>query len=112
MIGLGPATFRVYSKETSDPMVRFVQSLARNRAMMVAFWLAVVPAFCGTLMAGVMLLFTFVCSLFVRLPGKWFVFAAGCFFVCGFVTGLRLAWPRFRDHWSLWRRWRSSVRTR
>jgi len=59
-------------------------------------------------MAGVILLFIRVGSLFVRLPPKWIVFVACCFFVCGFVSGLRLAWPRFRNHWALLQQWRQA----
>jgi uncharacterized iron-regulated membrane protein len=57
-------------------------------------------------MAGVILLVLLVGSLFVRLPGNVFVFVACCFFVCGLLCGLRLAWPRFQQHWALLQQWR------
>ena len=63
--------------------------------------MAVLPVITGAIMAGVIVLFMLLASLFIRLPGKWFVFVACCFFACGFVAGLRLAWPQFRDHWAL-----------
>ena len=82
-------------------MNRAVQSLSQNRVATVVFWLVVMPALCGALMAGVTIVFMMVGSLFVRLPGKVFVFVASCFFVVGCIGGLRLAWPRFRNHWAL-----------
>jgi len=75
----------------------------------VVFWLAVMPVLCGAIMAGVILLFLWMGSLFVRLPGKVFVFVASCFFVAGCISGLRLAWPRFRQHWALLQQWRQTA---
>ena len=59
-------------------------------------------------MAGMFLLLLLLANVWVRLPGKWFVFVACCFFACGFVAGLRLAWPRFRNHWALIQKWRKA----
>ena len=61
-------------------------------------------------MAGVVLLFMLLASVWVRLPGNRIVFVACCFFFCGFIGGLRLAWPRFRNHWAMLQQWRQTQR--
>ena len=85
-----------------------LKQLARSRLATATFWLILLPSICGAIMAGVILTLLLVLSVFVRLAGNWMGFVSCVFFAVGFLMGLRIAWPRFREHWEALQRWRKS----